>query len=277
MFSARIDDKTNLLRSHYYLLRQAYTSDCAVINVGGSFAYLHKGHRGYGRVHFTHSNFVSLIKVLAFKYFNFKCYNLSKLLDNIQKTNISYEPAVFIGELNSKDTLNYMANDTISGDVNYYQLVTRNTDADFFNIPITERSLSMYVFGTPDYKDDEDDKNYELKDQFEMKIKEFRLQHLCNFINTILKSNVATILINPITFVYRDLIKNIELYKFHRSITIFKHEISPTMYDYATSLSICLYIEHINEKPAIYTQPTDLTNNYKKYNNRLYMLADKKV
>lgn len=276
MYSARIDDKTNLLRSHYYLLRQAYTSDCAAINVGGSYAYLHKGHRGYGRIHFTHGNFVSFIKVLAFKYFNFKCYNLSKLLDTAHKTNIAYEPGVFIGELNSTQDYNYMANDKNSGDIDYFQLVTRNVDPDFFNIPITERSLSIYIFGTPDYKDNED-LSSETKQKFELIINEFRLQHLCNFVNKILKSSVATVLINPITFVYRDLIKNIELYKFHRSITIFKHEIAPTLYDYATSLSICHYIEHINEKPHIYTQPVDISNNYKKYNNRLYTLSDKRV
>ena len=63
------------------------------------------------------SIFYFLLRVIL----NFKCYNLSKLLDTAHKTNIAYEPGVFIGELNSTQDYNYMANDKNSGDIDYFQ------------------------------------------------------------------------------------------------------------------------------------------------------------
>ena len=77
---SRLKEDCNLLRSHYYILVKKYQSYAVPLVVNGITAYLHKGARGYSYNHFSHTEFKSLIRILGFKFFNFKYTNLESII-----------------------------------------------------------------------------------------------------------------------------------------------------------------------------------------------------
>ena len=240
---SRAKEDSNLLRSHYYLLVKKYQYSATPLRVNKITAYLHKGSRGYSYNHFTHTDFKSLIRILGFKFFNFKFVNLKSI---ISKCN-NWKDCEYLAKKDEKrhhDSL-VIINQEIPTKMNKYmndEFLIR-VDTNKFQ----ERNLGLPLDGTLPI--------IEVDGESLMK-NSFDVISFYKYINNVLKSNVSYILQNCITSVYKELNYKYEFYKIHKNLNLFQMDILPTPADYIIAFRIFDYIENIHNIPEKYKHPS---------------------
>lgn len=228
-------------RSHYYVYAKPYSANAVPVNVSGTVAYIHKEHRGFGRHHFTHNDFVSLVRVLGFKFFNFKCLNVERLIANAESVDMTYTPDAYCCE--PADSTAFVQGDR------YYAQITRSTRDTFFEHANDKTSRRNWIFGRPALEFCNDGR-------FDYDACVFRLTDFCRFVDDTMKTNaLCRLLVNPVTYVYRELEIKLELYRFHRDVDVFKYDAFPSLYDYINALDIFRYIKNLHTLDETCSQP----------------------
>lgn len=243
----RFEEQSNLLRSHYYLLKRSYTSEAIPLIFQGSTVYLHKDFRGFATHKFTHQDFKSIIKVLGMSYFKIHCLNLKDTIKNYQN---------FDDEMTYKiEKGNVTGNVSILSKKNKLKLdsellnCTKPTFQNFNIDEIIERNIGL--FGVLNLKIIES--NDEIL--FNYKNKEINIIHYFEYFNRIFNINISTILQNPITSVFIECVEAFELYKINKDIEGFIDIISPSLYDFMITNIIFKYIKNIDCINDIFTTP----------------------
>ena len=274
---SRLKEDCNLLRSHYYFLIKKYQFYAVPLVVNGVTAYLHKGPRGYSYNHFTHTEFKSLIRILGFKFFNFKYTNLESIISKcsnwedceyIMLDDSSTETNQHKKKLHVKksDTIN-RSSLTIQNQEIYTKMNRQMKDVFFKNVDISnfqERNLGIPLDGklpiieiVKNHQEGESHKNILIKRQSPNNQKNhLNLIAFYKYINASLEANVSYILQNCITSVYKDLNIKYEFYKIHGNLNVFQMDILPTPADYITAFKLFDYIENIHNVSEKYKHPT---------------------
>ncbi|UBZ25548.1 hypothetical protein CcNV_063 [Crangon crangon nudivirus] len=239
---SRLNDQTNLLRSHYYLFKNKYEVSAVGLQVNDSVAYLHKEYRGYGYHHFTHTDLVCMIKVLGFHYFGFRIDNLNEslvLARDMSSCACNYipstEPEVGIYYLYPDNKVDYTMRWVCDAP-------HRSVKADILQM------RHLHPYGIPHVVSQD-------TSRFDYKTLEFNRLDFFEYINTVLKANVSAILQNPISCVYSKLAQVLEIYKYTYNRQLFYSDILPSIYEYMTAINILYYIENINNIDDVYTRP----------------------
>lgn len=228
----KITDETNLLRSHYYISKTEYDKYCVPITFNGKTSYIIKEFRGFKNEKFTHVNFISLFRVLGFSFMNFTFDNFDEIMENTLKYIQTFNSTsrqiesqqVGYNCLNEKNELQPNAYIDFIEDIDkirYEDVIDRNIWP--FGVPqISENENTMY--------------NYENEDTIDF-------CEFINYINKIFKSNIATILQNPINFVYEEINYKFTMYKLFKNKKLLAFDLLPSIYDYLIAQSILDYIE----------------------------------
>lgn len=230
-----LTDETNLLRTHYYILKQPKSQNCIPLKFKEKTVYLHKECRGFAKYKFTHVNFISLFRVLGFSYMNFECTNLEEILKKaklyiqaptverkIVKTNLSGRNLLTDKGLVVKDQ--YISYREHEDTLNLNDVIDRNAwPFDFPNVKVVEGCDVTF-----DYKS-----------------KNVDFYHFVIYINRIFNSNIATTLQNPIRIVYEEINSKYNMYRLLNNLQFLGLNLLPSVYDYFTSQSIIDYIENV--------------------------------
>lgn len=243
----RFEEQSNLLRSHYYLLKTPYTPEAIPLIFQGSTVYLHKDFRGFSAHKFTHQDFKSIIKVLGMRYFKIHCLNLKGVIKNyqnfddcmtykIKKTNLNGNVSV----LSKKNKLKLE-----------YELLnfTKPTFQNFNIDEIIERSISLFGILNLKIIESNDDLLFNYNNR------EINIIHYFEYFNHIFNINISTILQNPITSVFIECVEAFELYKINKDIEGFIDIISPSSYDFMITNIIFKYIKNIDCINDIFINP----------------------
>lgn len=236
----RLSDSTNVLRSHYYILKNKFNEFAIPLSINNKLVYLHKMYRGFSKHHFTHSDFMSIIRVLGFKYFNFKCTNIKNLINNAFDNDSLYTSVCL------EDSNNNENSDII---LNYDNIVLFSNEyksyidfENFFNIDKDHlKARNLWLYGKPSIEIVNSNNKFTFNyDKDVLNIVEFY-----NYIDSCFNSKVSSILQNPISSVYLQLSIAFDFYKITNNIQMFALDIFPSMYDYCITFSIFKYIEEI--------------------------------
>lgn len=195
---------TPLVREEYYLLPTKRSKNAIRIRYNNSMGYLHREPRGFANNGFTHQDIQSIVKLLVFEFFGFRCTNVTELLATFDSINI-------------------------------YQ-VQNDTDKAKIIMP-SEFHMSTMAFGQPIYTRVESEGNFE-------QVQKFRLIDLCIFINKRFKCNISQIIRQPITSLYNKtypIFYNLQRIK---TSIIFRQFIAPSLYDFAVTRSFLKYLEN---------------------------------
>lgn len=74
------DNQLPLVREEYYLLAKKKSKTAIPIKYNSHMAYLHKETRGFSKYGFTNKDMQSIVKLLVFEFFGYKCTNVNSLL-----------------------------------------------------------------------------------------------------------------------------------------------------------------------------------------------------
>lgn len=244
----RYQEESNLLRSHYYILRDKYDEFAVAFKVDTSVVYLHKNFRGYVPHKFTHQEFMSIIRVLGLRYFKLRCVNYKEILKEFTQ---------------HTDTITTRVVDQIKPDQRYFLLKGDNR-VDFCARLVQETELSFSQFNLEELKGF----NIALFGEFKLEpvcsndpiyfqydTSELNLIHFFKFVNHTFDADVANILQNCITAVFLEYMQAFELFKIHKRKEAFVQDITPTLYDFLTTNKIFDYIKNIASVDYIYTTP----------------------
>ena len=266
MSNYRLKEDGNLLRSHYYLLVKKYQYYATPLRINDTTIYIHKGSRGYSYNHFTHREFKSLIRILGFKYFNFKFINLESIIskcnnwtdceydiltndDNNNDKNNNNNDNSDDGKNNKNTTINCPHSLVIKNQEIYAKIEKIMNDEFLRKLDINkfrERKLNLPLDGSLPIiiSNDSNERQH------------FNIQSFFKYINNVLKSNVSFILQNCITSVYKELNYKFEFYKIHRNLKLFQLDILPPPADYIITFKLFDYIENIHNLPEKYKHPS---------------------
>lgn len=78
-----------LRREEYYILPEKKTKNSVPIKFNNHLAYLHRETRGFATYGFTHKDLQSIVKLMIFAFFGFKCVNVDELLERFDATKIN--------------------------------------------------------------------------------------------------------------------------------------------------------------------------------------------
>ena len=250
MSSYRLKEDGNLLRSHYYLLVKKYQYYATPLTINNTTVYIHKGSRGYSYNHFTHREFKSLIRILGFKYFNFKFINLESIISKYNNwTDCEYDILTNNKKNNTNTTIKTPDSLVIKNQEIYTKIEKTMNDEFLRKLDINkfqERNLSLPLDGSLPI----------ISTNGLNETKSFNIKSFYKYINNTLKSNVSFILQNCISCVYKEIHCKFEFYKIHRNLKLFQLDILPTPADYIITFKLFDYIENIHNLPEKYKHPS---------------------
>lgn len=236
MQNGRLTSEGVLLRSCYYFLKNKKSKTAKPIQIDGVTVYLHKEHRGFSNHMFYHKDLVCLIRILAFKYFNYKCMNVINLLHHAKQYNCTYQPSNMVLKSSSSGDVDGDVGETMSmlsyGN-DYLESCDRQVNEKFFmgdNNDFTPNRVLPIITKTSD-------KPVPSK---------MSMVSFCLFVDGILGENVCTLLYGPIYVVFRDCYRILEMFKFHRNEELLAHSLCPSTYDYFVVINLMNYAKSIS-------------------------------
>lgn len=247
MLTNRNSDDTNILRSHYYILKERYDEQAIPLHLYDTIAYLHKRHRGFAAYHFTHLDFISIIKVLSFRYFHFQCTNLNDILGKSKETE-SCIMDIEVQEIDNTDSIPILSESNTL--LFNKRCVAKTNTGEFFNYTKDAiKNRNIWLCSMPDII------FIESKDPllFNYAYDKLNIIHFFNYIKSCFKANISSILQNPILSVYSQISISFEIYKMMKQFDIFTLDIMPSMYDFLITYSFFGYIRDIDKIDTIYT------------------------
>ncbi|UBZ25640.1 hypothetical protein QKT26_gp50 [Carcinus maenas nudivirus] len=226
-------DDTSVLRTHYYLSKTKQSAFTTPIYLGNSKkAYIHKECRGFLSNKFTHVNFLALFRVLAFSYMRFKCTNINILLKKAKESlllpaeqSMTTKPGCYV--VNEKGLI------TFDAFVYYYAPPTLSAD----NV----RRMNVWPIDKPNIEYIEGNDNNIL---FNYDTSRVELHHFVKYVNSTFKSNISTVLQNPIHMIHKELNVKYNMYKIFNNIQLLSHDLFPSLYDFLVAQSILDYIDN---------------------------------
>nr|WOZ57637.1 hypothetical protein MmNV_44 [Menippe mercenaria nudivirus] len=227
-------EDTNLLRTHYYISVDKMSKYSIPISVGNDKVYIHKDIRGFKTEKFTHRNFVSLLRVLAFAYMRFKCVNIDEILTEAKAKLFVNEESKIIVPTKQKG---YYAMDGEIQNNKCFVFQCENYSLDDI------RNRNVWVFGTPDIQSiPENDYLFDYKGELD-------LCHFVRYINHTFKSDmISTILQNPLNVVFEEMSVKYYAYRIYNNIKVLSHLLFPSIYDFLTGQAILDYIKNVNHE-----------------------------
>ncbi|UHB41788.1 hypothetical protein MrNuV_ORF065 [Macrobrachium rosenbergii nudivirus] len=209
-------DETNLIRSHYYVSKVKNSDYAIKINFNSTTAlYLQKDHRSNIKgLKITHTDFISLLKVLIITYLGIEVENIESLLQNAMR--MLYSNKVLIrtdDETNALYTLITTDNTLINTEA--YQ----SNQYDLSLVDVKE--FELYPFGKPIVKRTND-----------KLVKPFTLYEIVKYINLTFKANISALLQNPIICIYNELNYNYTMYRVLKDEQKYISSVLPTVYEY---------------------------------------------
>ncbi|UVX94915.1 hypothetical protein CsNV_055 [Callinectes sapidus nudivirus] len=227
-----MSDDTSALRSHYYISTSEKSKYNAPIYLNSNKkVYIHKELRGFESDKFTHVNFLSLCRVLAFSYMRFKCTNIDKIIDDA-RSNLLLPADRTIVECVGNNTV------TADGVVKVNQCVRYRDNGVILSLDYLQQ-FNAWPHDKPTIEPITEDANNVL---FDYKQNRIDLHHFVEYINTVFKSNVSTILQNPIIMIFEEINIKYNTYRIFNNINLLAHDLFPSVYDFLTAQAILNYI-----------------------------------
>ncbi len=231
-------EDTNLLRTHYYISHKQISKYAVPLVVYGKRVYIHKDVRGFQATgKFTHLNFVSLLRTLAFSYMRFECSNLDAMLKNVKAELFLNQDRVEV----STDQEGYFVIRSDGTIVPNARVIVENEC--LFPTLDEIKGRNIWPFGDPHFVrlNDDDDRGVNL---FNYDTDSISLCHFANYINHIFHSEMAaSILQNAMFVVYEEMNVKYCAYKMLNNVQLLAHMLFPTMYDYLTAEFIIEYMK----------------------------------
>jgi len=245
----RYEEESNLLRSHYYLLRDRYTESAVPIKIYGNVVYLHKNFRGYVSHKFTHKEFMSIIRVLGMGYFKIKITNAKEVIKNYN----NYEDKITSTIIQTPNQKNKIGILDLNGYVNFDSKLVHDTTISFEPIDLDEiKTRNTLLFGGFEFAEIENNDDT----LFNYNVDVLNIVHFFKYINLVFNAQVSNILQNPISAVFLEYTHSYEIYKISKNKAIFIEGISPSLYDLLITNTIFSYIKNIASVNYIYNTPT---------------------
>lgn len=231
-----LTDETNVLRTQYHISHQPESEYNAVLSWNDKKVFIHKEFRKTNNHKITHSNVVSLVRVVAFNYMGFKCDNLESilqkakahlLLSTIGRVCVVAKPG--FGVLHGDGTVEQCT-------------IVAYQEEDDDDLPLLDDLKSadeLWPYGVPDLN-----RLDEINDRFFSLSGNLSLPHFVEFVNHFFQShNLATLIQNPLSVVFEELNSKYGLYKMHNNIQILACSLFPSIYDFFTTQCIVNRIE----------------------------------
>ncbi|QLI62423.1 HgNV_049 [Dikerogammarus haemobaphes nudivirus] len=254
----RYEEESNLLRSHYYLLKTRYDDQAVPIKVGDVIIFLHKNFRGYVPHKFTHKDFMSIIRVFGLQYFNVRCKNIKALLQTFKTFEDTMMIHVEDNVNNSKiKGLGVLLEDNKS---TFEKQIIATTNALYKSFDVEKlKDRNIALYGTLKFEFlQQENSTFQFniqKTQEENQTEDLNIVHFFKFINKMFNANVSNILQNPISAVFLEFTLAYEIYKIGKNLNVFIESIAPSLYDFAITNKIFNYIENIEHVNCQYTTP----------------------
>lgn len=211
-------NNTSLVRSTYYILNAQHSINSAPLNINKNIVFLHKEYRGFKKHSIPYSTLLGLVKILAFKYFNFEIENLNEYLLSRHLYSCNYSFSVNeSGDISNFSDTHFLNLYTYG--TKYTTSVEKKIDSNFL-IASKNQILNsqMYIFP---------------KIKHITELPDFTFIFFCEYINQMLKSpNISRILIDPIKEVFTNINYFYRWYIISLNIEEFKLSICPTLFDY---------------------------------------------
>lgn len=222
MASIRCSEDSNLLRSHYYFLEQAYSDDCVQLLFNNKHIYLHKDYRGFAYNPFTHNDFVSLIRVFMLDYLGIKYININDILRCFDDYSDEYEYEN--GKRRPETACDYKTFDFV---------LDKKECCEFFGTPVIEAKSAP-----PNH---------------------LNMLHFCDYIDRQFGNRVAHLLTNPIWAVFHETDIFCYAYKAHKNLKQFCVAVLPSIHDYKIAFSINEYCNTFHQQPNEVKKPLELS------------------
>ena len=201
--------------------------------------FLHKEHRGYNNTKITHSNFLSLIRVLGFSYLGFKCTNLEDILKRVREYLYCSTDAYQVKR--ATDECTSPSGVLIGGGILFDKIVSyqqSHTDTPTKN---DAERFGLWVFGKPIIvQNDHNVKSFKYQNDLE-------LSDFVMYINEVFNSNISAILQNPIMSIFLELKYKYNMYKIFNNINLFRMDVFPSIYDFLVTDLILEYIKNVSK------------------------------
>ena len=196
-----------LERNNYFILKEKHMNNAVPIKYNGNIVYLHKNVRGWHKDSFSHREMSSLVRVVMFRFFGFRCKNIKDLMNTFTELDIYYD---------YDDEGNIVINPTFS-----HANIIETTSVDIFGRPNIVRF-----------------ENYKYDD--------FNVLDFCDYFNRQFETNITSLLNDIILSIHKQLyVYYYTLYKISKNEEVFKKCISPTIYDYMMTKKILNYIANV--------------------------------
>ncbi|QBB28654.1 hypothetical protein HgNV_049 [Homarus gammarus nudivirus] len=231
-------DDTNVLRSHYYILKTQKSEYSIPIYIKNAKCYIHKESRNFDTDKFTHVNFLSLFRVLAFSYMRFKCNNINEIL-NTSKQHLHKKVERSVVEKSGCCVLTADGTVQVDKAIAYQHMITGGGDKELAQLI----ALNAWAHDKPDIDYIKPDQTNTLL--FNYDTPQVELYHFTRYVNNIFKSNISTLLQNPIILVCEDINIKYTMFKIFNNINILACDLFPSVYDFLVAQSILDYIDNV--------------------------------
>ncbi|UVT30849.1 hypothetical protein PvNV_045 [Penaeus vannamei nudivirus] len=225
-------EETDLLRSHYFINKTKQSPYAMRIRVGDTYAYIQKECRGYDYKKITHTQIVSMLRVLGFSYLGFKVSNLEEIL---QQAKSSLFATATREEVFDTGCCILSMDGKIKRDMRIdYQTITSSEILPIGSIrerylwPCTKPIIEKMESRTFDYN-----------------TKYIELADFVTYINNIFSANISTIIQGPLLLVYTDIINKYTLYKMTNNLNSFSKNTIPSVFDFLVTDSLIEYIKNL--------------------------------